>query len=57
MGAWQAVRGCPISPHLKQGYEKVILDSYYENANAIEFYKRNNFKPINITLEKKLWLA
>lgn len=38
----------------KQGYEKVILDSYYKNTSAIDFYKKNGFEPINIKLEKKL---
>lgn len=37
-----------------QGYQKIYLNSFFKNKNAIEFYKKNGFSPIDISLEKTL---
>ena len=37
-----------------QGYEKLYLDSYIKNKQALEFYKKNGFQEISISLEKNL---
>ncbi len=37
-----------------QGYQKIYLNSFFNNKNAIEFYKKNGFSEINISLEKTL---
>lgn len=37
-----------------QGYQKAIVNAYFDNRMAIEFYKRNGFTEIDINLEKHL---
>ncbi len=37
-----------------QGFEKVYVNSYVKNTNAINFYKKNEFEEIDISLEKTL---
>jgi diamine N-acetyltransferase len=37
-----------------KGYQKVYVTSYFDNIKAIEFYKRNGFKPIDLSLEMEI---
>lgn len=36
------------------GYEKIYLDCYAKNIEALDFYRRNSFVEIDVSLEKKL---
>jgi ribosomal protein S18 acetylase RimI-like enzyme len=36
------------------GYEKLYLNCYIKNHEAIDFYERNGYTPIDICLEKKI---
>lgn len=36
------------------GYEKIYLDCYAKNVEALDFYRRNSFVEIDVSLEKKL---
>lgn len=38
----------------EQGYQRVYVNAYFHNTKAIEFYKRNGFSEIDISLEKVL---
>ena len=38
----------------KKGFQKVFLDAYIGNTNAIQFYKKNGFTEIGISFEKKI---
>jgi putative acetyltransferase len=38
----------------KRGFQKVYVNSYSQNESAIEFYKRNGFAVIDVSLEKML---
>ena len=38
----------------EKGYQKVYVTSYYKNSKAVDFYKRNGFKPIDLSLEIKI---
>jgi diamine N-acetyltransferase len=37
-----------------QGFQKAYLNAYFDNHSAIEFYKRNGFSEIDLSLEKSL---
>ncbi len=37
-----------------RGFQKVYLNSYFRNTKAIDFYKRNGFLEIDVSLEKKI---
>ncbi len=37
-----------------KGFEKAFVNSYIQNVEAIEFYKNNGFKEIDVSLEKVL---
>ncbi len=34
------------------GFQKIFVNAYFDNRMAIEFYRRNGFKEIDISLEK-----
>lgn len=36
------------------GFQKTYVNSYFENKMAVEFYKKNGFSEIDISLEKNL---
>ena len=36
----------------EHNYQKIYLDCYAKNIEALDFYQKNNFKQINIILEK-----
>lgn len=36
----------------ERGFQKVYVNSYFDNDKAIKFYERNGFKKIDISLEK-----
>ncbi len=36
------------------GYDTIYVNAYYKNDRAIEFYKKQGFHPIDISLEIKL---
>lgn len=38
----------------ERGYEKVYLSSYFANTQAIDFYKKNGFSEIELSLEKSI---
>jgi len=38
----------------ERGFEKVYVNAYFQNTKAIEFYKRNGFSEIDVSLEKKI---
>ncbi len=38
----------------ENGYQKVFVNTYIANERAIDFYKNNNFSPIDISLKKPL---
>lgn len=38
----------------KHGYEKIYLESYAKNEEAISFYRKHGFKDIDISLEKQI---
>lgn len=38
----------------KRKFQKVYVNSYFENSKAINFYQRNGFKEIDIGLEMKI---
>jgi len=38
----------------KQGYQKIFVNSYFNNQKAIEFYQRNGMKEIDLSLEGNL---
>lgn len=38
----------------QKGYQRVHVNSYYANTKAVEFYVKNGFKRIDISLEKDL---
>lgn len=35
----------------EQGYQKIFVNSYFNNRKAIEFYKRSGMKEIDLSLE------
>ncbi len=37
-----------------KGYQKIYLNSYFKNTNALSFYRQNGFAEIDISLEKAL---
>lgn len=37
-----------------KGFQKVYVNSYYNNQEAVKFYENNGFKKIDICLEKNL---
>ena len=37
-----------------KGFQKAYVNSYFNNQKAIEFYKRNGFSEIDLSLEKNL---
>lgn len=37
-----------------KGYQRAYVNSYFENKGAINFYKKNGFQEIDISLEKAL---
>ncbi len=39
---------------IDKGYQKAYLNSYFANVKAIDFYKRNGFSEIDISLEKNI---
>lgn len=38
----------------EKGYQKVFVNSYSGNTKAVEFYERNGFNKIDISLEKSI---
>jgi len=38
----------------EKGIKKIYVTSYLKNNNAVEFYKKNGFKEIDVTFEKTL---
>ncbi|OGK58937.1 hypothetical protein A3H84_04410 [Candidatus Roizmanbacteria bacterium RIFCSPLOWO2_02_FULL_40_13] len=38
----------------ENGYQKLFVNSYFKNQKAIDFYKRNGFEEIDISLEVKI---
>ena len=38
----------------KKGFQKVYVNSYYDNARAVSFYENCGFKRIDLSLEKKI---
>lgn len=38
----------------QNGFQKAFVISYANNIKAVEFYKRNGFEPIDISLEREL---
>ena len=38
----------------QNGYHKLFVNSYFKNHRAIEFYKRNGFKEIDVALEMEI---
>lgn len=37
-----------------QGFQKVFVNAYFDNKEAIEFYKMNGFEEIDVSLEKTI---
>jgi ribosomal protein S18 acetylase RimI-like enzyme len=37
-----------------QGFQKAFVNAYFDNTMAIDFYKRNGFLEIDVSLEKSL---
>ncbi len=37
-----------------KGFQKLFVNAYFQNAKAIDFYKRNGFSEIDISLERTL---
>lgn len=37
-----------------QGFQKAFVNAYFDNRMAIEFYKRNDFAEIDVSLERPL---
>ena len=40
----------------ENNYDKLIVNAYFSNASAIEFYKKNGFNEIDISMERKIKL-
>lgn len=38
----------------EQGYQKVIVNTFFENKKAISFYQKNGFSEIDVTLQISL---
>jgi len=37
-----------------RGFQKVFVNAYFQNTKAIDFYKRNGFSEIDVSLEKNI---
>ncbi len=37
-----------------KGFQKAFVNSYFDNKKAIEFYKRNGFEEIDVSLERSI---
>lgn len=37
-----------------KGFQKAFVNSYFDNKKAIQFYKRNGFSEIDVSLEKNI---
>lgn len=38
----------------KKGFDRIYVNSYLANSQAIDFYKKNGFSEIDISLERKI---
>ena len=38
----------------QQGYKRMYVNSYFKNVRAIKFYKKSDFKEIDLSLETKI---
>lgn len=43
-----------INDARSRGYKKIYVNSYFQNAKAITFYKRSGFYEIDLSLERSL---
>ena len=49
----QLVKKC-LAWAKKQRYQKVYVNSYFENSKAVSFYKSNGFSEIDVSLEREI---